>query len=228
MTEDALAGHVHLAALPLAWFGVTAWLAMAWRIWQRWTRDAHALTLQWQGPVERDESSGASSGGFHIAQWRSPVRLKVMLSWQGWMLLRVQRVGDAPARAVHAWLDARDVEVAGTALHSMRNRSLHQLRTLLHLPEGMTTQEGGASGAGSTGRDASHVAMASWAPSIMSGAVLRRLVSLIRPRRVPSGQGHSRIDTAFPVTTVMADRRPFSAAAQPARRPARPHQGGRG
>lgn len=223
LTDDALAGHVDLLYLLLAWPAVAAWLYLAWRIWVRWMAGATPLTLQWHGPVVRDSDTGSAHGGFHLAEWHAPVRVRAVLSWQGWMLLSLSRAHHhAKSDLTYAWLDAR--EHGPTSADLFRNRSLHQLRTLLHLPPAMTTQDGGADAAARLQGMPASAPVASWAHSINPGVLLRRLAFLSRAGRPSSANATpSRMDTAFPATTVMAERRLDQHAGQTGRT----HQGGR-
>lgn len=219
LIADGLAGQVHPGAVLLAVPAVLAWLVLAWRIWRRWSSRAQALTLEWHGPVTLEQGSRRASGGFHIGQWRTPVSVRVALSWQGWLLLRVSPVrADAEVVPTYAWLDAREFEAPQA---TSRNTSLHQLRTLLHLPSAMTTQEAGESAEeraqGAQGRQQ----VASWPKAFNPGYKLRRLASSIRSDRRSGVATSSRLDTGFPVTTVMAEP-------QAARRAARVRGGGQG
>lgn len=196
LTDDAVAGHASLLYPLLAWPAVSVWLYVAWRLWVRWVAGAEPLTLQWHGPVVREHGRARASGGFHVAQWRTPVHVHVAFSWQGWILLGLTRAqARAPDSAtVYAWLDARESDP--TADH-FRHRSLHQLRTLLHLPGAMTTQVSGV-----------QAPVASWVHSFNPGSILRRLVSLSHKDDSSStAVAPSRQDTAFPATAVMAERR---------------------
>lgn len=207
--QDAVDGHLHAAWFLLAAPAMLAWFVMAWRIWRRWFFRSEALTLQWQGPVNREQAHGGLpdgvQGGFCVREWQGPARVRLVLSFQGWLLLNLQGP-DEGSRPVHAWLDAREAPASDLAESTMRNRSLHQLRTLLHLPPAMTTQERDPRiRAPSQGR-AGRKPVASWATTDHPGAMLHRLASLFRAGRRPGIAASSRLDTAFPATTVMAER----------------------
>jgi hypothetical protein len=202
LTDDALAGHVQPIYLLLAWPAMLSWLLLARRIWRRWIVGANPLTLEWRGPVTSEQEQ-FQLGGFHVREWGAPAQLQVALSWQGWMLLSLSRVhgqakGETPT---YAWLDAREVDDPQATSH---NRSLHQLRTLLHLPAAMTTQQAQAL------PDAARHG-ASWAHSFNPGSMLRRLLSSLlasfRDGHTTDVAAPGRPDTVFPATTLMADQR---------------------
>ena len=208
--QDAVNGQVHAAWFLLAAPTMLTWLILAWRVWRRWFSRAYPLTLQWRGPVSRDPAQGHPPGGFCIEEWRAPVRVRMVLSFQGWLMLSLQGL-DEGVLPVHAWLDAREAEsspfaeAAEAAEVTVRNRSLHQLRTLLHLPPSMTTQERDAGTVSQAPGGVAREPVASWATTYHPGAMLHRLASLFRAGRRP-GIASSRLDTVFPATTVMAER----------------------
>jgi hypothetical protein len=207
LTEDVLARHASVGYLLLAYPAVLTWLVLAWRIWRRWSFNQMALTLDWLGPVSAGHGNEPPQGGFQVGEWRKPVRVRIALSWQGWLLLSLVRVRDKRrATPTYAWLDAREVEAPEGPDCTVRNRSLHQLRTLLHLPSSMTTLEGDSNASALPNGSTVGPSMASWPHSFNPGTTLRRLASLFRTERRSSSLASSRQDTAFPVTTVMAER----------------------
>ena len=214
LTDDVLEGYAPTAYLLVAWPAVLAWLVFAWRIWRRWSGETMPLTLEWAGPVATDRPERGDrghregcrlAGGFHVREWHGPVRVRLVMSWQGWLLLSLVRASDVEGEApTYAWLDARGCD---TPESTSRNRSLHQLRTLLHLPPAMTTQEGDPGRSAGRVPSRRHEPVASWGHSPKPGSSLQRLFRTLRVQRSAGPAAPGRVDTAFPATTVMAEHR---------------------
>lgn len=171
------------------------WCWLAWSTWSAWCAGRAQLTLIWTGPVREntDEPGGVVTriGGFRLAQWDAPVKVEAVLDLQRWMLLRVTATCGAP-RQSWLWLET-----------TSRN-PLHQLRTLVYLPAGVTTATGATAASNGGGAQRLRDAVASWVHSFKSGSKLRS--SVISPRTV---QGVSTLslpsESTFPSTLVMRE-----------------------
>ena len=136
---------VLLACVPVAWW---SWHQL-WSTWVRWHTVAPILALSWAGEVQSDPHGGGWRLGGPTG---TPADVRCLLDAQGWLLCRIQAVGEGtPASAVHwCWIQAQ------------RCPDVHRFRTLIALPPRLTTAVGGES-------DARAPAVASWS--------LRRLPS---------------------------------------------------
>lgn len=224
-----LAGLLHEALvwgvptlLLMSGLAVSAgWAWLAWSTWSAWCAGQKRLTLLWTGPLTAEGAAGGRrQGGFRVVQWHAAVRVEVLLDLQRWMLLRVSAVQPSPHPVRQAWLwlqqaheadpaFAQTVVQAAAQTADAGKSSLHQLRTLLHLPAQSTgaqapCEAGMAPLDGGTARPPAR-AMASWA-HIKSG--------LIKLRATPHSplmpvQGHAPVHAArescFPSTLVMRD-----------------------
>lgn len=201
------------------------WVWLAWSTWSAWCADQKRLTLLWTGPLPPDEGAdgqGRGQGGFRVVQWHAAVRVEVLLDLQRWMLLRVSAAQPSPQHPVRqAWLwlqhahetepaFAQTVAQAAAQAGGAGKSSLHQLRTLLHLPAQLTTAPA-ARAAGMAPPDGGAArmparAMASWAHSIKSGLI--KLRATPHSPRMPGQRPvsvHTARESCFPSTVVMRD-----------------------
>lgn len=188
-------------ALALGLTLVAIWLMAAWRTWRRWHGLSTALTLEWTGlpPNPSKRASDPASVGFRVSQWQAPVHVQMVLDLQSWVLLRVQAISadgvDDASRLAWVWLDMRRLPGCDAA-------ALHQLRTLLLLPQRMRCLAADKS-VGLTGRNTvAPIPMASWETKFKSGSKLSRPVTPGRTAR-RSARAASKADSLFPPTHVM-------------------------
>ena len=205
VATDAKAGLVSASWMIAAMAAALAWSVLAWRAWSSWQVAGEAITLSSTGPVRVTRPAHAAphvldaQGGFVVDEWRSPVRVRMLIDLQRWVLLAVSEVcrpdvgRGQPVRQCTCWVDLENPE----------RRALHQLRTLLYLPSSMVTQEGGMAQ-----RDHAKAAkvlkpVASWAVLFQSGTALQRTKPSTSPSVRPSPSLGD--DTLFPSTALMEE-----------------------
>lgn len=199
------------------------WAWLAWSTWSAWCADQKRLTLLWTGPlVLQGENKG--QGGFRVLQWQAAARVEVLLDLQRWMLLRVSAVPlsvSQPARQAWLWLhhahDGAEQASFRQSPESPSASSLHQLRSLLHLPAHLTMAPPSAPEAAvpSASRAKAPLdggaarlparAMASWLHSIKSGFKLRATPHSPRMPVTRPMPLHAARESSFPSTVVMRD-----------------------
>jgi len=188
-------------AVTLALALFITWMLAAWRTWRRWHETSTALTLEWTGlPANQSKRApDPASVGFRVRQWQAPAHVQMVLDLQSWVLLRVQAISadeveDASGLA-WVWLDMRRCPGCDAA-------ALHQLRTLLLLPQRMRSLAAHKS-VGLTGRNTVvPIPMASWETKFKPGSMLSRPVNPGRAAR-RSARAASKADSLFPPTHVM-------------------------
>lgn len=201
LIAEATIWDIDAVVVMLALVLPVVWLAAAWRTWCCWREAVTPLTLEWTGlpPTASRRVPDPASVGFRVTQWQAPVQVQMMLDLQTWILLRVQscQLGESgeSARASWVWLDTRGRPEGDIA-------ALHQLRTLLVLPQRMRTLAADKAAGLTVRNNVAAIPMASWAIKFNSGSKLPRPVT---PRRTVRRPAHaaSKADSLFPPTHVM-------------------------
>ncbi len=178
------------------------WSWLAWSSWRSWRQEQPPLTLLWTG--------GGAEGvpqGFRVAQWGAFARVELVFDLQNWMLLRVTQQGQGSRRQAWIWLDASKAQQPDGA--AALGASMHQLRTLLHMPPNMQAMTGGRSPSHGGVRGRGTPKVASWAHLFKSGIKLRSSAPLSRMSSTQSpavsGSVFRGLDSSFPSTLVMRD-----------------------
>lgn len=163
-------------------------------------------------------ASSAGTPGLHSAElpayaqgaWQGavPVRVRLRLDFQGWMLLQLRlqlgagasALAGAPRHEAWVWVNATRLAQHG-AVPAQGVGSWHHLRTLLHLPVNKVDWP-----AGEGPRLRSRGSMASWGTSSHSGTNLSRPLTLLRPRLKKGRLATGPTSSLFPATEWMPSR----------------------
>jgi hypothetical protein len=189
LMHEAVVWGAHPVLLMVGFFSAVAWCWFAWSTWFTWRSDRPPITLLWAGPVREVEERGVvrEVGGFRVVQWQAAVRVEVLADLQRWMLLRVRSQHVNDPRQAWLWLDAKAPRPQGAT--TISRNALHQLRSLLYQPSGLTTAQNVRPADRASLDCQPRSVMASRGHPLKSGGKLRSTVS-------PS---------AFPSTFVMGD-----------------------
>lgn len=129
---------VVLTCAPIAWL----WWHLFRHAWASLHTVAPVLSLTWAGPVQDEPVAGGWRMGGLTG---TPADVRCLLDAQGWLLCRIQAVGEGTCASTVHWC----------WIHTQSCPDVHRFRTLISLPSRLTTVVGGES-------DVRSPAVASW------------------------------------------------------------------